>query len=43
MEREKGYELLKNNVFNENLIKHCLAVEVIMRKLGDFFNEDVEK
>lgn len=31
MEREKVFELVKKNVTNKNLFKHCLAVEAIMR------------
>lgn len=36
-------EILKENVFNENLIKHCIAVEAIMGGLAEHFNEDVLK
>ncbi len=42
MNRNEAYELLKSNVFNENLIKHCVAVEAIMIKLAQYFNEDIE-
>jgi len=31
MERQKVLELVKKNVTNKNLFKHCLAVEAIMR------------
>jgi len=43
MEREKALNLLKENLKNKNLVKHCLAVEAGMRKLADRFNEDQEK
>lgn len=29
MEREQASELLKENVKNQNLVKHCLAVQEI--------------
>lgn len=42
MNREQALELLKQNLNNQNLIKHCLAVEAVMqalaRQLGE--NED---
>ena len=34
MEREKVLELVKKNVTNKNLFKHCLAVEAIMRAIA---------
>ena len=34
MEREKALELLKAHVKNENMIKHCLASEAVMRALA---------
>ena len=43
MEREKVLNLLKENLKNQNLIKHCLAVEAAMRKLAKHFDEDEEK
>lgn len=43
MEREKIFELLKENLKNENLIKHSLAVEAAMKELAKFFGEDEEK
>lgn len=43
MTREKALEVLKQNIQNQNLIKHCLAVEVIMRALACHFGEDQEK
>jgi len=43
MTREQGFDLLKQNLQNQNLIKHCLAVEAIMRALARHFGEDEEK
>jgi predicted hydrolase (HD superfamily) len=43
MIRNEAYEILKQNVLENNLIKHCLSVEVGMRKLAEYFKEDVEK
>ncbi len=43
MTREEGLKLLKENLSNQNLIKHCLAVEAIMRALAFYFGEDEEK
>jgi putative nucleotidyltransferase with HDIG domain len=43
MTRERGFEILKENISNQNLIKHCLAVEAIMRALARHFGEDEEK
>ena len=43
MTREEGLNFLKENLFNQNLIKHCWAVEVIMRALARLFGEDEEK
>lgn len=43
MEREKALELLKENIKNQNLIKHCLAVEVVMKELADHFDKDSDK
>jgi len=42
MEREKALQLLKENLPNANLQKHCFAVEAIMRALAERFNQDVE-
>lgn len=39
MNRETALELVKQNISNQNLIKHCLAVEVIMRSLAQHFSE----
>ncbi|MFC1789731.1 HDIG domain-containing metalloprotein [Patescibacteria group bacterium] len=43
MTREQSLELLKQNLSNQNLIKHCLAVEAVMRALAHHFNEDENK
>jgi len=43
MDREKAFNLLKENLKNQNLIKHSLAVEAGMRALAKFFGEDEEK
>jgi uncharacterized protein len=41
--REEALALLQDHVQNENLIKHCLATEAIMRSLAEKLGEDVEK
>lgn len=43
MEREKAFQILKENLKNQNLIKHSLAVEAGMRALARYFGEDEEK
>ncbi len=43
MQREEALDLLKENLHNENLINHSLAVETIMRGLAEHLHEDVEK
>ena len=43
MTREEGLKILKENLLNQNLIKHCFAVEAIMRALAHHFREDEEK
>lgn len=43
MTRNEGFDLLKQNVQNQNLIKHCLAVEAIMLALARHFEEDEER
>jgi len=42
MTREKALELLKANLKNKNLQKHCLAVEAGMRHFARYFGEDEE-
>jgi uncharacterized protein len=43
MTREEAFNLLKENLSNQNLVKHCLAAEAIMRSLARRFGEDEEK
>lgn len=43
MNREKALKILRDNLQNENLIKHSLAVEKVMRALALQFGEDEEK
>ncbi len=42
MEREKALELLKTYVKNDNLIKHCLASEAVLRALAARLGADAE-
>ena len=41
--REQALTLLKKHMSQENLIRHCYAVEAVMRALARFFKEDEEK
>ncbi len=43
MTREEAIKILEENINNKNLIKHCLALEAVMRKLADHFggNQDI--
>ena len=43
MDREVALDSIKTNVENENLIKHMLATEAIMRALAQRFGEDEEE
>jgi len=43
MERERASKLLRENLKNQNLIKHSLAVEMAMRELARYLGEDEEK
>lgn len=43
MNREEAFHLLKENLKNQNLIKHSLAVEASMKTLAEHFGEDIEK
>ncbi len=43
MNREEAHKLLTEMVQNQNLIRHGLAVEAIMRALARKFNEDEEE
>ncbi|MFH1462439.1 MAG: HD domain-containing protein [bacterium] len=42
MDREEAIKLLQENIANQNLIKHCFAVEAIMRALARHFSEGEE-
>jgi len=41
--RTEALTVLKENLKNKNLFNHSLAVEVVMRRLAQYFGEDVEK
>jgi putative nucleotidyltransferase with HDIG domain len=41
MNREEALALVKSKVKNKNLVKHMLAVEAIMKRVAEHFNEDV--
>lgn len=43
MKRKEAINLLKENLQNKNLVKHCLAVESAMRKLAENFGEDPDR
>lgn len=43
MKREEALKILKENIKNQNLIKHSLAVEAAMKNLAEYFGEDKEK
>lgn len=43
MEREEAYNLVKENIKQKNLVKHCLAVEAVMRRLAEHFDKDEKK
>lgn len=43
MDREQAFEELKGRLKSENLIKHSLAVEAIMKDLAFHFKEDIDK
>lgn len=43
MTRQEAFNLLKENIENQNLIKHSLAVEAVMRGLARHFEHDEEK
>ena len=40
MTREEAFDSIKANVENENLIKHMLATEAIMRALARVLHKD---
>ena len=41
--RERAIDILNENIKTGNLKKHCLATEVIMRRLAEHLGEDEEK
>jgi len=43
MNKKEALKLLKENISNPNLIKHSLAVGIIMKNLAVYFNQDQEK
>ncbi len=43
MTREEALKLVEEKIQNKNLIKHCLAVEAVMKELAKYFNENIEK
>lgn len=43
MTREEALDLVQKKVKQKNLIKHCLAVEAVMRRLARELGEDEEK
>ncbi|MFH0845063.1 MAG: HDIG domain-containing metalloprotein [Pseudomonadota bacterium] len=43
IEREDALSLLKEYIQNENLLKHCLAAEAVLKALADRLGEDREK
>lgn len=43
MERIEALSELKDNLNNENLVKHCIAVEAGLEQLAKHFDEDVDK
>jgi len=43
MDRQQAFTFLKDNLKDEYTVKHCLALEAIMRALAKRFNEDAEK
>ena len=42
MERQKALELLRTHLKNENLVRHCLASEAVMRALAARLGADAE-
>jgi len=43
MQREDALKLMKENIKQKNLRKHCLAVEAVMAKLANHFDKDEQK
>lgn len=42
MQRQQAWQILKQHVKSESLLKHCLAVEIAMRAYAAKFGENVE-
>ncbi|MBI3379726.1 phosphohydrolase [Candidatus Gottesmanbacteria bacterium] len=40
--RQQAWELLNNHMKSQNLIRHCLAVEAVIKALARYFKEDEE-
>ncbi len=43
MDRHTAYELVCSKIPQENLVKHIISVEAVMRRLAEHFHEDVER
>ncbi|MCC6961972.1 MAG: HD domain-containing protein [candidate division Zixibacteria bacterium] len=43
MNRTEALELVRAKVGQENLVKHIISVEAVMRRLAEHFGEDVER
>ena len=43
MQRKYALDLVKKNLSNSNLVKHCFAVEACMRELAGYFSEDIDE
>ncbi|HEY3314938.1 MAG TPA: HD domain-containing protein [Bacillota bacterium] len=43
MTRDEAYQLMLGKVQNQNLRKHILAVEAVMRRLAEHFGEDPDR
>jgi len=43
MNREEAFKLLDEKIKTKNLVKHCLAVEAVMRELARHYSEDETK
>lgn len=43
MDREEALRLVKEKVKNQNLVKHMLACEAVLKKMANYFGEDEQK
>ncbi|MFC2110929.1 HDIG domain-containing metalloprotein [Bacteroidota bacterium] len=43
MDRSQALELLKQNIVNENMLKHSLASEAVLRAIAEHLKQDVDK